>query len=84
MTTPKYYNETIGVSIFVHEGCFTDVKLSYSAGAFLNFMIFHNVNVSRLCQELAHAHHLLETLGEVYTTTFLIHVHLTTHISVHI
>ena len=28
MTTPKYYNETVGVSVFVHEGRFTVVKLS--------------------------------------------------------
>ena len=28
MTTLKYYDETVGVSIFVHEGRFEDVKLS--------------------------------------------------------
>ena len=69
MTTPKYYNETVGVSIFVHEGRFMDhVKLS--VGAFLNFMIFPKI--SGLCQELAHANDPLETLGEVYTNNFLI------------
>ena len=70
MTTPKYYNKTVGVSLFVHKGRFTDVKLSYSVGAFLNFMIF--LKISGLCQELAHAQDLLETLGEVYTSNFLI------------
>ena len=70
MTTPKYYNETVGVSIFVREGRFTNVKLSKSVGAFLNFMIFPKI--SGLCQELAHANDLLETLGEVYTNNFLI------------
>ena len=59
MTTPKYYNETDGVSIFVHEGRFKDVKLSYSVGAFLNFMIF--AKISGLCQDFAHALDLLET-----------------------
>ena len=70
MTTPKYYNETVDVSIFVREGCFTDVKLSSSAGAFLNFIIFPKI--SGLCEELAHAQDLLETFGEVYTSYFLI------------
>ena len=68
MTTPKYYNETVGVSLFVHEGRFTDVK--FSLGAFLNFVIF--LKISGLCQELAHAQDLLETLGEVFTNNFLI------------
>ena len=70
MTTPKYYNETVGVSIFVHEGRFTDVKLSQSVGAVLNFIIFPKI--SELCNELASAQDLLETLGEVYTSNFLI------------
>ena len=70
MTTPKYYNETVGVSIFVHEGRFTDVKLSEPVGSFLNFMIFPKI--SGLCQKLAHADDLLETLGKVYTRNFLI------------
>ena len=67
MTTHKYYNETVCVSIFVHEGRFTDVKLSVSA--FLNFMIFPKI--SGLCQELAHVQNQLEKLGEVYTINFL-------------
>ena len=67
MTTPKYYNETVCVSKFVHEGRFTDVKLSVSAS--LNFMIFPKI--SGLCQELAHAQNQLEKLGEVYTINFL-------------
>ena len=37
---------------------------------FLNFMILPKI--SELCQELAHAYELLETLGEVYTSNFLI------------
>ena len=68
MTTPKYYNETVDISIFVHEGRFTNVKLS--VGVFINFMIF--TKISGLYQELAHANDLLETLGEVYTNNFLI------------
>ena len=70
MTTPKYYNETVGVSIFVQEGHCKDVKLSYSVGAFLNFMIFPKI--SRHCHDLVQIQDLLETLGEVYTINFLI------------
>ena len=44
MTTPKYYNETVSVSIFVLKGCFTNVKLSKSVGAFLNFIIFPKIS----------------------------------------
>ena len=39
-------------------------------GAFLNFMIFPKI--LGLCQELAHAQDLLETLWEVFTSNFLI------------
>ena len=44
MTTPKYYNEIVGVSIYVHEGRFTDVKFDLSVGAFLNFIIFSKIS----------------------------------------
>ena len=35
MTTPKYYNETVGVSIY--EGRFTDVKIALVCGCISQF-----------------------------------------------
>ena len=40
---PDYYNENIVISIFVHEWYFKHVRLSQSAGAFLNFLIFPKI-----------------------------------------
>ena len=45
-------------------------RMSNCLSLFLNFMIFPKI--SELCQELAHAKELLETLWEVYTSNFLI------------
>ena len=58
MTTPKYYNENIVISIYVHGGRFKRVKLFKSAGVFLNLLIFSKI--SGLCQLFSKAQNLLE------------------------
>ena len=70
MTTPKYYNETVGVSIFVHEGTFHKCQIVLVCGCVSQFHDFSQD--IRALPEAPHANGLLETLGEVYTNNFLI------------